>query len=225
MHTAWALWDVYHQERLLRKLHAVGRALACPFNRVLPHLDVGGELLEVGCGYGILWQLAMLRNGVAADRRLVGIDHAIDKIQVARRAARPMMEFSNAALETLAAARFDAVVLVDVLCCIRLDRWPAILGECRRVMKPGGRLIVKEVVNRPRWRYWLTLLEEILAARVFRFTRGDWPHFESAEAYRNAVESAGFQVIESFPCRTWHPASQHLWVVVKPERAAHDNVR
>ncbi|MCK7513273.1 MAG: hypothetical protein MZV70_60750 [Desulfobacterales bacterium] len=46
-------------------------------------------------------------------------------------------------------------------------------------MRPGGRLIVKEVVDRPRWKYWAIMAQETLSVSLFGITKGDRPHFEA----------------------------------------------
>jgi hypothetical protein len=68
------------------------------------------------------------------------------------------------------------------------------LGECVRALRPGGMLVVKEVVDRPRWKYWLAYVEEWLAIRVLRVTKGSALHFEPEAVYAAHLAASGIQV-------------------------------
>jgi hypothetical protein len=102
--------------------------------------------------------------------------------------------------------------MVDVLYTVRKDAWGAILRRCCRVLKPGGRLIVKEVVDRPRWKYWAIMAQEALSVRVFGITQGDRPHFESPGAYRQAIVATGFAVVDERPLPSAAWISHYLFV-------------
>ena len=51
-----------------------------------------------------------------------------------------------------------------------------ILSSASAKLEVGGMLFVKDAIDQPRWKYRVTNFEEILAAKVFRFTRGAWSH-------------------------------------------------
>jgi 2-polyprenyl-3-methyl-5-hydroxy-6-metoxy-1,4-benzoquinol methylase len=99
---------------------------------------------------------------------LVGIDHDAAKIERARRTVLSGVDFSTRALDSFSDAAFDAVSIVDVLYTVKRQVWGEILGGCFRALRPGGRLIVKEVVDRPRWKYWAIMAQEALSVGIFR---------------------------------------------------------
>ena len=70
----------------------------------------------------------------------------------------------------------------------------AYLGHCTRALRKGGLLIIKETTNRPRWKSWFTYIEEVLAIRVFKMTKGASPHLESRDTYRSYIEMSGARV-------------------------------
>ncbi len=99
---------------------------------------VSGQVLDAGCGTGGL--LAALGRD-RPDLRLIGLEWAqAAAARAARKAAVPVARGSVNAMP-FADAGFDAVVSADVLCHAAVDP-AAALAECRRVLRPGGRLVL-----------------------------------------------------------------------------------
>ncbi len=218
MTSARAAWTIYRGEPAATRLHALVRALTCPFAPLLECFPARGAVLDVGCGHGLLVNL-LARDPARSGLRLYGVDHDAGKIAVARRCAPPGVEFSTRALGEFPRAEFDAVSIVDVLYTVRREIWKEILTGCGRVLRPGGRLIMKEVVDRPRWKYWAIMLQEALSVRVVGITKGDRPHFESPGTYRLALEQAGLAVVAARPLPSANWVSHHLFVAQKPHAA------
>ena len=124
----------------------------------------------------------------------MGVDVAQNKIAIARRARIDNAEFLLGDISTQPSDSYDCVSIIDVLYLLPISRWAQFLDHSVRVLRRSGVLIVKEVANTPRWKYWLAYLEEILAIKVVRMTRGDSPHFESVGVYRTSIEAAGADV-------------------------------
>jgi ubiquinone/menaquinone biosynthesis C-methylase UbiE len=133
------------------------RALARYRDRVLAAAQ--GDVLEIGVGAG----LNLPRYGAAA-RHICALDPsaALLRRAAARRAAAPCpVALLRGVAEHLpfAAASFDTLVMTWTLCSIPDSM--AALGEMRRVLKPGGRLLFVEhgLAPEPRvahWQYVLT---------------------------------------------------------------------
>lgn len=175
--------------------------------QLLEHL--GGEVLDVGAGTG-----ANLRHFGRADHVIaVEPDPAMRRRLISRLPdARVPVEVVDAAAESLPfdGARFDAVVYTLVLCTVS-DPSRA-LSEARRVLKPGGRLIVFEHVRGSgrlaRWQDRVTPLWSRLFA-------GCHPNRDT----RTAIEGAGFtfeRVEELQPLPSWMLTSPMLEAVAEP---------
>jgi SAM-dependent methyltransferase len=130
--------------------------------RLLDSLSgVQGSLLDAGCGTGGL--LARLREQ-RPDLSSFGIEWAeVASVRAAAKSAAPIVRGSINALP-FAASSFDAAVTVDVLCHAAADPERA-LAEVRRVLRPGGRL----VVNMPAYA-WLLSGHDRLVHNVRRCT-------------------------------------------------------
>lgn len=109
--------------------------------RIVP----GDCVLDIGCGTGTVTMLAKVRAGRGG--MVAGIDPSPEMIVVARqKAARAGLDidYRVAAAESLpfADAVFDVVLASLMLHHLPADLRPSALAAVRRVLKPGGRLVV-----------------------------------------------------------------------------------
>ena len=130
------------------------------------------RVLDVGCGTGVLTrQIARRLSG--PDACVIGLDAAPKMIGVARRRAAglPHLRFDVGVAETLAYgdASFDCAVSTFFFHHIDAELKRRSLAELRRVLKPGGCLIIVDVDVPSNWfgrlcawsGYWLFKQEEI----------------------------------------------------------------
>jgi 2-polyprenyl-6-hydroxyphenyl methylase/3-demethylubiquinone-9 3-methyltransferase len=134
------------------------------------------------------------------DRRVVGIDPDERKIAWANESIgkNPHAEFRAITIETLAAERpasFDCVIIADVLCLIARDTWAPFLDAARRLLKPGGRLILKDAENDGSWRAIKALWQERLMVHILRRTVSTGGiGFATRDELAGFVTRAGFAV-------------------------------
>jgi SAM-dependent methyltransferase len=122
---------------------------------------VGGSVLDAGCGTGgLLGRLGVERP----DLRAVGVEwSAAAAARAAAKSGAPVVRGSVNALP-FGDATFDAAIAADLLCHGAVDP-PLALAELRRVLRPGGRL----VVNMPAYT-WLLSVHDRLVHNVRRCT-------------------------------------------------------
>ena len=132
------------------------------------------RVLDVGCGTGVLTRLLAQQLGDTVNSQVVGIDAAPKMIDVARRkaASLPNIRFDVGIAEALpyADASFDCAVSTFFYHHIDAELKRRSLAELRRVLKPGGRLIIVDVDVPYTWfgrlcawsGYWLFRQNEIL---------------------------------------------------------------
>jgi SAM-dependent methyltransferase len=105
---------------------------------ILDALALGPDdhLLDVGCGGGLL-----LRDALATGASATGLDHSQDMVQLAReRAAGAEVVLGKAERLPFADHSFSALAMSIVF--FFLDDAREVLRECRRVLRPDGRLAV-----------------------------------------------------------------------------------
>jgi ubiquinone/menaquinone biosynthesis C-methylase UbiE len=108
--------------------------------RAAPGAETGPALLDVGCGVGNFHPL--LADGVG---RIVGIDVSPECIAVARE-RQPAVEYAvyDGTHVPYPNAAFDAVYASNVMHHVPVAQRPALVREMRRVLKPGGVIVIFE---------------------------------------------------------------------------------
>ncbi|RME26503.1 MAG: class I SAM-dependent methyltransferase [Deltaproteobacteria bacterium] len=154
-----------------RRVEVVGRLLqrTCP---------PGGVVLDFGCGTGVLFEAALAR----ADR-VYGVDLVLDAaaLLVQRRGLGGVILVPAAEAEArIAENSVDVVVAAEVL--EHLDDLAATLGFFRRVLRPGGHLLVSLPTENRAYRF---------GRRLAGFT-GEY-HEHDADSVHAALAAAGWR--------------------------------
>lgn len=177
-------------DRLSRWYDALSHASEWPFTaRGLGMLQVqaGEAVLEVGCGTGH----AMVRIARAAGRAY-GLDLSAGMLAVARKcvaAAGPAgpvcLVQGDAARLPYAPVSFDAVLMCFTLELFDTPEISVVLAECRRVLRPGGRLGVVALAH-----------ADNLAVRLYGWAHRVLPRVVDCRPVHTAavLREAGFQV-------------------------------
>lgn len=134
--TAALLDRAYRGRDFLRRRHANIEALD-------PRADQ--HLLDIGCGTGLM--VADLSRAVGAGGHVTGLDPSADMLEKAEAACTGLANVTLArdSVEAMPFddARFDGAVSVQVFEYFA-DLAPA-LAECRRVLRPGARLVIGDM--------------------------------------------------------------------------------
>jgi 2-polyprenyl-3-methyl-5-hydroxy-6-metoxy-1,4-benzoquinol methylase len=184
--------EIFDALPLKERLFVRGRLASAPLHELAARAQ-GRVLLDVGCGHGAL--IALLAAG-RPERHVVGIDPDARKIEWARRSVGRLrnVELVACSVEPLAAERpaaFDTVLVADVLYLLPGEAWAPFLRAVRELLKPGGRLVLKEAEDDGSWRTRKALWQERLMVRLLRRTHssgavGFAPRAVLAQALRQA---------------------------------------
>lgn len=157
-----------------------------------------GRIADIGCGHGALVALLATQG---AERRVVGVDPDPRKVEWARASVGrlPNVELRVGTAESLASeaeGSFDAVAVADVLYLLPVEGWEAFLGACRRLLRPGGVLLLKEAEADGSWRHLKCLAQEAVMVRLLRRTHSSGGlQFQPRGFTQALLERVGFGAV------------------------------
>ena len=171
-------------------------------------------LLDIGCGIGLLGQYLHAQGHRAP---YLGLDHDERKIAAGQRAAQ--RAGLAAAIQLRCADANDLprmqghVALLDVLHYLAAPAQLSLLQEAIRHLAPHGRLIIRNVLREPNWRFQATRLEELLL-KASGWIPGGAQHYPRADEVRRPLEAAGLAIrVESLrghtPFNSYLVVAQH----------------
>jgi ubiquinone/menaquinone biosynthesis C-methylase UbiE len=170
----------------------------------------GESILEIGFGTG--HALVALSNSVGSKGRVFGLDLSDQMLRLAKKNLDEAGLLANARLRCGDATRLpygadtmDGVFMSFTLELFDTPEIPKVLNECRRVLKPGGRIVVvgmsKEGEHEP-------------FVPIFEWAHKHFPNFIDCRPIyvRQVLEAAGFKVQKSLKKHMWIPVEVILGV-------------
>jgi arsenite methyltransferase len=176
-------------------------------------LHPGETVVDLGSGAGI--DVFLAASYVGSEGRAIGVDMTPAMVERARRAARSR-RFENASfvlapIERIPLSdRIADVVLSNCVINLSPDK-PAVFAEAFRILKPGGRLVVSDIVQERD----LGKIEDDCGCVATAMVRED---------YLNTIRQAGFPEFRITEDRPWRmglnglEASAVTLVARKPEQ-------
>ena len=157
------LAELYRDQSPLVRWYVHCRARYYPLATCFKHLPPRGNIIDMGCGDGVLTLLLALQLPEAT---IVGYDPNCRRLVHARRASAGLKNVSFIESDWMNArcGPFDAMVLVDVLHHVSYAEQAAMLRSCVAGLKPSGVVVINETdPSTPvRWRYWWNYLSDVL---------------------------------------------------------------
>ncbi len=165
-------------------------SLGCGNPTAVAELNAGEAVLDLGSGGGIDVLLSARRVGPAG--RAYGLDMTDEMLELARHNQRQAgvenVEFLKGTIEEVPLPD-DSVDVIISNCVINLSAdKPAVLREAARVLKPGGRFAVSDVVADPG-------MDEAIRRDMQQWT-GCIAGALTREEFERELEAAGFEDVE-----------------------------
>jgi ubiquinone/menaquinone biosynthesis C-methylase UbiE len=161
----------------------------------------GEQILEIGFGTG--HSLIALAQAVGPSGRVFGIDLSDKMVQAARQRARERGLESRIELVCGDALHLpyeveslDGVFMSFTLELFDTPEIPLVLAGCRRVLKPGGRLVVVGMSR---------VTPNGLMTEIFEWTHRHFPNYLDCRPIlvRQALEDAGFRTTDCKIVKMW----------------------
>lgn len=213
---AWArvLSSLYAGADRLSRFHVNTRILNLPLPEMAAFLPADGEMLEIGCGHGVVANYLALASPA---RRVTGIDISATKIDTARATVgvRKNIAFFVARFVDLPARSYDALILSDVLYLMDEEEQRKTLELCRMQLRRNGICLVKEVDFSSRWTLLQAHIHERIMKDILHLTKGS-THltFHDMEEWDTLLTKAGLSYeVKSIPA-TRPPLTKPSWIFI-----------
>jgi len=192
---------------------ALNASLGCGVPTAVADLSEGETVLDLGSGAGADVLISARRVGPTG--KAIGLDMTDEMLDLARanaaKAGIENVDFLKGFLEDMPLAD-ESVDVVISNCVINLSAdKPRVLREAARVLRPGGRLAVSDVIADPD-------TDEAMRADMAAWT-GCVAGALTEEEFRSGLSSAGFEAIE---IRETHRVHEHAGAAIISARKAPD---
>ncbi|MEJ2705016.1 MAG: methyltransferase domain-containing protein [Sedimentisphaerales bacterium] len=169
----------------------------------LEMLDVqpGWKVLEIGFGTG--HSLIELARFVGPSGKVFGLDLAEKMVEIARKRAdeeglgdRIELSCGDALHLPYESESLNGIFMSFTLELFDTPDIPQVLAECKRVLRPAGRIVVVGMSR---------VSPEGLIMEVFEWTHRHFPNYLDCRPIlvRRAIEDAGFQICDSRIMKMW----------------------
>lgn len=170
-------------------------------------LGAGQVLVDLGCGRGELLAAAVARGAA----RAVGVEYSADAVRLARQTLdrRGAQDRAEVVLGDLRAVPLpdgsaDVVTLLDVVEHLSATELDAALAETRRLLRPGGRVLVHTMPNRAVYDVTYRALRAVwrLAGRRWPADpRNEWEHLmhvneQTVRSLHRSMRRAGLRDVD-----------------------------
>lgn len=201
------LYKLYSDLPFWQRWHVRMRWRLCPFLTIAAHVPPDGKIADIGCGRGMLANYLAL-TGPA--RRVVGIDKQEVRIKAAKSTVRERSNITFRFQDGLDIKQdvFDCIIMSDFLHHLTYPQQERLLKHCYTILPPGGLLLMEDVGDEPRWKWY----SHFIIDRSLNF--GKRQNFRRPDNWIRLLAGLGFSVT-SFPAHKGIPLSDVLFVCVK----------
>jgi SAM-dependent methyltransferase len=171
-----------------RRLYAGFRVELSRFDLLEHQLPRGGQVLDLGCGYGVVSNYLAL---ACPERRVTGIDWDKKRIAVARETARgENPRFIEGDILRVEIPPADVVLMNDFLHHLDYEDQERVLERIASVLSPGAVLLIQEVNTRPRWKHFCSLVSDLV---LYSF---EYSRFRAPDEWVALLSRVGFGSVE-----------------------------
>jgi len=169
------------------KLYDRLRSIICPFEKIIENVPKkAGELLDIGSGYGTF---CFILSKERPKLKITGIEKDKKRVNAAnnRVAANSNLNFACADITSFSAnKRYDVITCLDLIHHIPKKDHLAIFKKINELLKENGRLIVKDMNNKPLYKYLWNYVHDFIMTRSLEM------YYVPKEEMTKLLEENGF---------------------------------
>lgn len=173
----------------IQNLKIVYRPYICPFDDLLNALPENQSVFDFGCGGGMFLQLIAEYKNPGA---LGGIEISETLIDTAKALLVPYLSKISIRLAPYDGVnipewinQYDNIFMIDVLHHIPVEKQFSHLEKLFHLMKPGARLILKDIDSGSPWHYFNKLHDLVVVKEI--------GHEMNAEKLNSVLQKIGFK--------------------------------
>jgi cyclopropane fatty-acyl-phospholipid synthase-like methyltransferase len=201
--------DLYRQTAAPGRWIQSMRPHICPFDQLIDHIPDGARVLDVGCGSGLFLGLLAVNDrithGVGFDASNPALrcgEHMLEALP-SEQAARLHLEHCDARAAWPAGV-FDAVTMIDVMHHVPPAAQEGVFARAAAKLAPGGRLVYKDMAQRPAWSALANRLHDLVMAR-------EWIHYRPVTDVEKWGHALGLSLLDRGVRRMyWYT---HEWLI------------
>ncbi len=193
---------------LSAKIYIKLRPLICPFDLIEKNVPGKGTVVDIGCGYGIFAHYMSVRS---KERNVIGIDLNEKRISQANQLYGNLsnLRFICNNITSSEIPNADIITAVDVFHHIpSLELQIKLLQSCFSVLQKNGKLIVKDLDIKPRWKYWWNKIHDYI------MTKGEPVLYNDQNTMKELIKKTGFE-LEKSQIFTGQPYAHVIYVAKK----------
>jgi len=170
------------------KLYIYLRYIILPFYLIEKYIPKKGKIVDIGCGHGAFSIYLALKE---KSREIIGLDFNKKRIESANKAASNLKNvkfYSKDFIKDPAITKTEAIILIDLLHHVPYNTQKDLLEDCFKKIKKGGELIIKDISDKPRWKYYHNYLhDKLLSGQTDLF-------FIQPKKVKNLLTEVGFRI-------------------------------
>lgn len=181
---------LYSQIPWFPRMLQIWRPALCPMTPVFDSIPRGSDVLDFGCGRGMLllnlYAAGWIETGLGLETSKEVVEQACEaKELLAEHLGREVkVEFEHREPEAILELnrKFDTVVTVDVLHHIPVELQSEYVSRLMALVKDGGIFVYKDMCRKPSWRALANRCHDLAVAK-------DWINYFPIESWQTIINA------------------------------------
>ncbi|UCU94207.1 SAM-dependent methyltransferase [Hydrogenophaga taeniospiralis] len=201
MNYSSALFETPEQDMVAAQYAKVRRALN------MAGVQSGHRVLEIGCGWGALAEMATTEFGAA----LTGVTLSTEQLAFAQQRMERLGTSSRADLRLqdyrdINDGPYDAICSIEMVEAVGREYWPTYFQSVARLLKPGGRACIQSIVIADE--HFDRYIQGTDFIQQYIFPGGCLP---CPRAFRAEAQRAGLEVVDQFAFGPDYARTLQIW--------------